>query len=188
MESITPQHVVAVDLNDGSQDPTSLELPEEATIHTRIFEVRDDVKSVVHAHPPYATALSLTAEGLLSASVRSARLGGPVPMHDAGPRLIEAGAEAPEARGRAVAETLGDAPALLIRGHGVVTVGRTVAEAVSRLYGLDRAAQMQIYARSGGEIVEYEGDPYEMIAHRFETPSEDTYLYLRQQFLDERFD
>ena len=189
MESMTPDQIVAVDLKTGEQNPKNLELPEEDTIHTSIFAVREDVKSCVHAHPIHATALSMSSSALIPASIRAVRLG-EVPVHDAGPMLIEANAPDVVAQGEAVAESLGDASALLLRGHGVVTVGRTVAEAVSNLFILERAAHLQILANMAGGVVAYEGNPYEIANHPEnhpelqgspEKPSEDAYKFLRNQ-------
>ncbi len=187
MESMTPDQIISVNLKTGEQDPKELELPEEDTIHTSIFAVREDVKSCVHAHPIHATALSMTNSSIIPASIRAVRLG-EVPIHDAGPMLIEANAPVDIARGEAVAESLGNASCLLIRGHGVVTVGRTVAEAVSRLFILERAARLQMLANLGGGAVAYGGDPYKVANHpeiqeHAEKPSEDTYKFLRNQYL-----
>ena len=189
MESMPPDHIVVVDLKTGEQNPKNLELPEEDTIHTSIFAVREDVKSCVHAHAIHATALSMSSSSLIPASIRAVRLG-EVPVHDAGPMLIEANAPDVVAQGEAVAESLGDASALLLRGHGVVTVGRTVAEAVSNLFILERAAHLQILANMAGGVVAYEGNPYEIANHPEnhpelqgspEKPSEDAYKFLRNQ-------
>ena len=182
MESMTPDQIISIDLETGEQEPKNLELPEEDTIHTSIFSVRDDVKSCVHAHPVHATALSMTDSSIIPASIRAVRLG-EVPVHDAGPMLIEAKAPVEIARGEAVAKSLGNASCLLIRGHGVVTVGRTVAEAVSRLFILERAAHLQMLATLGGGAIAYEGNPYEIANHpeiqeHAEKPSEDTYKFL----------
>ena len=187
MESMTPEQIISVNLKTGEQDPKELELPEEDTIHTSIFAVREDVKSCVHAHPVHATALSMTNSSIIPASIRAVQLG-EVPVHDAGPMLIESNAPVEIARGEAVAESLGDASCLLIRGHGVVTVGRTVAETVSRLFILERAAHLQMLASLGGGAVAYEGDPYKIANHpeiqeHAEKPSEDTYKFLRNQYL-----
>jgi ribulose-5-phosphate 4-epimerase/fuculose-1-phosphate aldolase len=187
MESITPEKIIKLNLETGEQEPKNLELPEEDTIHTSIFNVRDDVKSCVHAHPLYATALSMTNTSIIPASIRAVRLGN-VPIMDAGPRLIESNAPVEIARGEAVAKSLGNASCLLIRGHGVVTVGRTVAEAVSRLFILERAAKLQMIASLGGGAVAWEGNPYGAASHpeikeTTEKPSEDTYKFLRNQYL-----
>ncbi|MCH2453974.1 MAG: class II aldolase/adducin family protein, partial [Halobacteriales archaeon] len=67
MESMTPEQIISVNLKTGEQDPKELELPEEDTIHTSIFAVREDVKSCVHAHPVHATALSMTNSSIIPA-------------------------------------------------------------------------------------------------------------------------
>lgn len=186
LESITPEHVLEVDLDDGTVTPPFLEIPEETVIHTAIFEEREEVNSVVHTHPPYATALSATNQSLVPGTIRAVRLRSEVPIHDAGPRLIHADGEIPEARGEGVAETLGDANALLIRGHGVVTVGRTVPEAITRLYLLERASKLQLLAAGAGGVEPYD-ETFETLSHRSEGLNEDAYKFLRQQYLDTPF-
>lgn len=183
LESITPEHVVTVDLGDGTVTPSSLEIPEESVIHTGIYDERDDVRSVVHTHPLYATALSATGRSIKPGTIRAVRLRSEVPLHNAGPRLIHADASVPEARGEGVADTLGGANAMLLRGHGVVTVGRSIAEAVTRLYLLERAAKLQLLAANAGGVEPYD-DPYEALSHRAEGRNEGAYRYLRQQYLD----
>lgn len=186
LESITPEHVVTVDLDDGTVTPPSLEIPEESVIHSGIYGARDDVESVIHTHPVYATALSATGQSITPGTIRAVRLRSGVPLHDAGPRLIYEDAAVPEATGEGIADSLGDANALLLRGHGVVTVGRSIAEAATRLYLLERAAKLQLLAASAGGVEPYD-DPFQALSHRSEGLNEGAYKFLRQQHLDTPF-
>lgn len=123
----------------GEQSP-----PSEIHLHTAIYRHRPDVASVVHCHPHAATALSTTGRTIYALTHQSARYGEGVPVFDGD--FIDR----PEV-GQALAECLGDAPAVLMRGHGVVAVGRSVADAVTNALFLEQAAQQQVIARTLGE-------------------------------------
>lgn len=184
LESITPEHIVEVDLDTGEQHPPEedLELPDEVDIHSKIFQARDDVESVTHTHPLHATALACSEETVIRGSVRGARLG-EVPVHDAGPVLIHGDAEKPEARGEALAETLGNASAALIRGHGTVTVGDSIGAAVGNLYVLERTAKLQLLADNASGMV-----PFQDAEEASRPLDDEIYKWLRREFLDQPFE
>ena len=126
-------------------------VPNEIHIHTEILKARPNVQAVFHAHPPTIVALDLA--GLELAPVvgaynipasRMAAAGVPVYGRSVLVNTAELGVE--------VADALGDAPACVMRGHGLVTVGRTVADAVSRAISLDALARMMLRAASAGKI------------------------------------
>jgi len=133
---VTPDGEVA-----GGTGPRHLEY----SIHTEIMAARTDVQSVVHTHAP-----ALSAFASLNAELR------PI-SHDAVvfdarlPRFTVTGALiATRDLGQALAQKLGDAPAILMPNHGAVTVGPDPATAVMYAVLLERACRTQLMAMAAG--------------------------------------
>jgi L-ribulose-5-phosphate 4-epimerase len=135
--------IVVIDF-DGNLVEGELEPPGERFIHTEIYRSCPEVRSVVHAHPPIAVALSAAGQEVLPITARSALFAPRVPIFpDHGqvedPRI-----------GAAVAAALGQSCALVLRGHGSVTVGASVEEACIRTLTLEETARQQWIASSFG--------------------------------------
>jgi ribulose-5-phosphate 4-epimerase/fuculose-1-phosphate aldolase len=115
-------------------------------IHQPLHEVRPDANCVLHAHPPYATALSLLDEPeLVVASQMSVGFAGRIAYNDH--YDLVGGAEG---QGERIATALGDKDVLLLRGHGVVVLGDTIESAYLDLYTLELACRSQVLAMSTG--------------------------------------
>jgi ribulose-5-phosphate 4-epimerase/fuculose-1-phosphate aldolase len=115
-------------------------------IHQPLHEVRPDARCVLHAHPPYTTALSLLEEPeLVVASQMSLGFAGRVAYNDRYDLLGGA-----EGQGERIARALGDNDVLLLRGHGAVVVGDTIESAYLDLYTLELACRSQVLAMSTG--------------------------------------
>ena len=99
-------------------------VPREAWIHLAIARRRPDVGAICRAQPATATAAPI-----LALHGQGAFLGPRVPV------FSDAILVRDQARGEALAEKLGQAPALLLRGNGAVTVGADIGEAVARMVG-----------------------------------------------------
>lgn len=177
LESVTAGSVIETSA-DGEPREQGVEPPSEFTIHSGILNARSDVESVAHAHPLYATGLSIAGTGIEPASLDAALLGGSVPVFNPGAKLIHT-----EAEGAALADALGDGTAALIRGHGAVTVGGSVAAATSRMYILERAARLQYVAAQFGDADpgadRFDGD---VLAESGEGFLEEAFEYLRRQY------
>jgi ribulose-5-phosphate 4-epimerase/fuculose-1-phosphate aldolase len=120
-------------------------------IHYPVHTARPDANCMLHAHPPYTTALSLLGkDALLPASQHSTNLYGRVAYNERADGLEGDGEE----QGRAIAAALGDKEILILRGHGVFVVAPTAAEAYHDLYLLESAARTQILAMSTGAKIE----------------------------------
>jgi ribulose-5-phosphate 4-epimerase/fuculose-1-phosphate aldolase len=118
-------------------------------IHQPLHDVRPDARCVLHAHPPYATALSLLDEPeLIVASQMSIGFAGRIAYND---RYDLVGGA--EGQGERIASALGDRDVLLLRGHGVVVVGETIESAYLDLYSLELACRSQVLAMSTGRAV-----------------------------------
>ena len=130
----------------GKRVATRLKLPpRETMIHAAIYEARPDVNAVAHTHQPLATAFSIAGVPLLPIYNQAAPFAPETPLFPS-PRLIytvQAGVE--------LCQALGNRMAVLMRGHGITTVGEGVEQAVSNAIYLERTAYMQWVASSVGK-------------------------------------
>lgn len=116
-------------------------------IHSAIHLANQDShRCVMHTHSRAGMAVAALKDGLLPISMASTGFFGSLGYHDyEGPsvRLDER---------RRLLQDLGDASAMILRNHGLMTVGRTVPEAFGRLYRLERACQVQLDAAAAGTL------------------------------------
>lgn len=118
-------------------------IPWEIPIYVEVFKTRPEIESVIHTHPHASVALSMAGKTVFAISQQSWRFGHGVPIFPGDfVNSTELGAD--------LARTLGDAPAALLKGHGAVTVGQNVGDAVQNTLFLEQAAKQQIWAASLG--------------------------------------
>jgi L-ribulose-5-phosphate 4-epimerase len=110
--------------------------PFEAWLHTAIMKDRPQVNAVVRIHARVANMFSVTDRKLEAVHNHGSFFAGGVPVFDK-PDLI-----ATPQLGKQVVTALSNKPALLLRGNGQVTVGRSIAEAVMMAIYLEEAAEM----------------------------------------------
>lgn len=111
-------------------------------IHAAIHAAREDVGCVVHTHTSAGIAVSAQEEGLLPISQHALKFYGRLSYHD-----YEGIALDKAERARLVRD-LGPHMAMILRNHGLLAVGKTVAEAFNQIYFLERACQAQVQAQS----------------------------------------
>jgi ribulose-5-phosphate 4-epimerase/fuculose-1-phosphate aldolase len=144
-EEITASSLVKVDLAGekvlSSPDPIN---PAGFVIHSAIHEARHDVGCVLHTHSKAGVAVSVQANGLLPISQVSL-----FPYATLAYHAYEGVALNEEEKPRLVAD-LGDKHALILRNHGLLTTGVTIADAFLMMYVLETACQTQLLAQSGG--------------------------------------
>jgi HCOMODA/2-hydroxy-3-carboxy-muconic semialdehyde decarboxylase len=148
---ITPPKPLGFLVADEPLSEVSLaedELPEgvpgEAWVHWAIYRSRADVEGICRAQPPISTAVTSAGLPIRPLHGQGVFLGEEVPVYkDA--RLIR-GREA----GEALAEDLGNAGGIVMRGNGAVTVGTSVGAAAARMWVLERSAEMNKVAASAG--------------------------------------
>ena len=122
-------------------------LPADAAgiiIHGAVYEARADVEAVHHTHTVTGMAVAAQNEGLLPLSQHALRFYDGLAYHD-----YEGIALGSEERVR-IARDLGSVRAMILRHHGLLTAGRTVAEALVLMYYLDLACQVQLKAQGSG--------------------------------------
>src|SRR4030095_10951587 len=118
------------------------------TIHSAVHAAREDALCVIHLHTHYGIAVSAQQDGLLPISQQAMLALSSLAYHD-----YEGLALNEEEKPRLVAD-LGDKTHMILRNHGLLTVGRTAAEAFLSMFLLERACEIQILAQSGaGELV-----------------------------------
>ena len=150
--SLAPELVNAADIMEFDLDSRPVDGRGRATylerfIHGEIYKVRPDVTAIVHHHSPSVIPFTISTvplrplyhmssfigEGVPNFEIRTA--GGMTDMLISDPEL-----------GRALAKTLGDHPAALLRGHGSVVVGSTLPLAVGRSIYMEINAKLQMQA------------------------------------------
>lgn len=120
--------------------------PRETMIHAAIYEARPDVGSVVHTHQPTATAFSIGGTPIRPIYNQAAPFAPETPIFPS-PKLICSLED-----GVNLARTLGERTAVLLQGHGIVTVGEVVEQSASYAIYLERAAYMQWIASCVGKV------------------------------------
>ena len=115
-------------------------------IHSAIHMARPDAACVWHMHTLAGMAVSAQEEGLLPVHMYSHNFHGRVGYHEFEGPAMNLGE-----RERLVA-SLGRYPVLILRNHGLLTVGRTVPEALLLMWRLERACQIQLAAQAGGAL------------------------------------
>ena len=147
-EEVTASSLVKIDVHGHAIDPTSFVTnPAGFTIHSAIHMGRDDAHAVMHLHTPFGQAVSAHGEGLLPLTQTAMLARGDMAFHE-----YEGVATDLDERERLVAD-LGDKSSMLLRNHGTLTVGKTIAEAFVRMYFLERACEAQVYALSAGDNI-----------------------------------
>jgi L-fuculose-phosphate aldolase len=139
LDEVEPDDVVSLD------DPDAV-LHLETVLHTGVYRARPDVGAVVHGHPPYATALGATAADLLVLTHDG------ILFADGVSRFGDPDLIVDDDQGDRVAAALGSRRAVLMENHGVLVVGPDVKWAVLAAVTLERAAQLQSFASTLGEL------------------------------------
>lgn len=150
---VTADDIMEFDLDGNPVDARGRTVFLERFIHSEIYKARPDVMSVVHTHSPGVIPFSVSKVPLRAMFHNPAFLAVGVPVWDIRKDFGETSMlVANAALGKSLAETLGDKPVVLMRGHGDVAVGPTVKMAVFRAYYTDVNARLQAQALAlGGE-------------------------------------
>jgi L-ribulose-5-phosphate 4-epimerase len=161
---LTPESMVVCDL-DANRVSGELSPSSDAASHAYIYRHLPHVGGVVHTHSRYATAWAARGEAVPCVLTAIAdEFGGEIPV---GPFAPIGGDEI----GRAVVATLSGhrSPAVLLRSHGVFTIGATAAAAVKAAVMCEDAARTVHLARSLGEVAPLPQDAIDALYHRYQT-------------------
>ena len=149
---VVENDIVVLNLDSAPAAGERRPLYSERFIHGELYRVRPDVNAIVHHHAPTAVAFGVAETPLQAVYHMAAFLGDGLPVWDirdlAGPTdMLVRTAE----QGRALAASVGPGPAALMRGHGAVVVGASLAQVVGRSHYMEVNARIQVDAiRLGG--------------------------------------
>lgn len=158
---ITVEHLVVVNL-DGDIIEGNLKPSSELPMHLVIYRKRSDVNAIVHTHSTYATAFAVVGREIPVLTGEFSAVGGAVQVTD----YARGGTWE---LGEAAIAALGDRDAVLLRNHGVVTVGTTLKRALYAAVMVENAARLCIVSQLIGTPVPLPADQVQSIR--------DEYLY-----------
>ncbi len=144
-DEVCASNLVKVDMHGNILGDQNQEInPAGFVIHSAIHMTRPDAQCIMHTHTTAGMAIAALEEGLLPISMYSLGYYDRVAFHDfEGPSL-----DLDERR--RLAENLGDKHVLVLKNHGLLACGQTVAQAFVRMFRLERACQVQLAAQSTG--------------------------------------
>lgn len=148
-DEITASNLIKIDLAGNILEETEYEInPAGYVIHSAVHGARKDVVCVIHTHSRAGVAISALKEGLIPVNQGGFQFHDRIAYHDYEGFALDA-----EERRRLVAD-LGEKRVMILRNHGLLTAGRSVAEAFRLLYYLEQACQARLdVLQTGREIV-----------------------------------
>ena len=166
-EALRPEHMLIVDLDgkivDGNLKPSS-----DTASHLYIYRHRPDVGGVVHTHSPYATAFAAVNASIpVYLTAQADEFGGAIPC---GGFSLIGGDEI----GKVVVESIGASSAVLLKNHGVFTIGPTAEAAVKSAVMVEDVARTVWLAKQLGCPDEIAPEDVAKLHHRYK------YIYGQQ--------
>ena len=144
-EEITASNLLKVDLDGNKVIDSDFPVnPAGFVIHSAIHDADHSARCVLHTHTKAGIAVSIQEDGLLPLSQTSLFPLATLAYHD-----YEGIALSDEEKPRLVAD-LGDCNAMILRNHGLLTRGSSIADAFLLMYALETACQIQMMAQSSG--------------------------------------
>jgi len=159
-EELQPEHLVVLDLN-GSVVEGDLKPSSDTASHLYIYRQRPDVNGVVHTHSTYATAFAALGKPIpVYLTAIADEFGGPIPC--GGFALIGG-----EEIGKVVVESIGNSPAVLLKNHGVFSVGASPEAAVKAAVMVEDVAHTVWVALQLGAPDEIPAEDVAKLHHRY---------------------
>jgi L-ribulose-5-phosphate 4-epimerase len=159
-EALRPEDHIIVNL-EGEVIEGTLKPSSDTASHLYIYRHRPDVNGVVHTHSPYATAFAALGRPIpVYLTAMADEFGGPIPC--AGFALIGG-----EEIGKQVVEHIGASPAVLLKNHGVFTIGPTAEAAVKAAIMVEDAARTVWLALQLGQPEEIPPEDVARLHHRY---------------------
>jgi L-ribulose-5-phosphate 4-epimerase len=158
--ALSPDKMVIVNLDEeiieGDLKPSS-----DTATHLYIYRHRDDVGGIVHTHSTFATAFAAAGKSIPPyLTALCDEFGGPIPVGG----LASIGGEE---IGREVVRTIGDCRAVLMKNHGIFTIGKTPMDAIKAAVMLEDSAKTLYYAYQLGGALEIQQEFVERLHRRY---------------------
>jgi len=164
-EEITASNLVKIDLQGHAVEPSPYPVnPAGFVIHSAIHGAREDAHCVLHTHTRSGCAVAALQCGLLPVNQISMEFYGRVAYHDYEGVALDLSEQ------QRLVQDIGDKPVLILRNHGLLTVGETVSQAFLRMYYLDKACEIQLAAMAAGELGLPAADISEYTERQFNDP------------------
>jgi ribulose-5-phosphate 4-epimerase/fuculose-1-phosphate aldolase len=147
-DEITASSLVKVDQRCNKVIDSAFPVnPAGFVIHSAVHEARDDIQCVLHTHTRAGVAVSAQKCGILPISQQSTFVLASLAYH-----AYEGVAFREDEKPRLQAD-LGNADFLVLRNHGLLTVGKTIADAFLAMYTFENTCRIQLDAQAGGELI-----------------------------------
>ncbi len=160
-DEVTASSLVKMDMQGnviGDQDSFNLA---GFTIHSGVYKARPDAQCVMHTHTRAGIAVSISKKGLLPISQDAALLMGDLAYHDYGTPSTESECEA-------LGRSCQNGNSIILRNHGLLTVGQSIPAAFSRMYRLEHACSAQVAAMSlNDELINIEPQVLEEVKAKY---------------------
>jgi ribulose-5-phosphate 4-epimerase/fuculose-1-phosphate aldolase len=144
-DEIKASNLVKIGLDGHAVEPTAYPVnPAGFVIHSAIHGAREDAHCVLHTHTKAGCAIAAQRDGLLPVNQMSMEFYGKTAYH-----AYEGIALDMDEQQRLVAD-LGDKPVMILRNHGLLTIGKDPQQAFLRMYYLEKACEIQLTAQAGG--------------------------------------
>ncbi|UUZ63437.1 class II aldolase/adducin family protein [Polaromonas sp. P1-6] len=149
-EEISASNLIKVDVKGNLMEDIPLDVnPAAFVIHGAIHAARPDIGCVLHTHTSAGVAVAAQEHGLLPISQHAFKVLDRISYHD-----FEGIALDLDEQQRLIRD-VGDKDVLILRNHGLLTMGKDVSRAFELMFYLERACQIQIAALSGGSRITY---------------------------------
>ncbi len=149
-DEVTASNLVKIDLEGNIIEETDWDVnPAGFVIHSAVHSSKLDAHCVMHTHTNAGMAMAGLKEGLINIDFSGSAYYKKIAYHDFEGVTIR------KDECERIAKNLGNKSIMILRNHGLLTTGLTVAEAFLKLYTLESACQVQLLARSCGEKMEY---------------------------------
>jgi ribulose-5-phosphate 4-epimerase/fuculose-1-phosphate aldolase len=147
-DEITASNLVKIGLDGHAVEPTAYPVnPAGFVIHSAIHGAREDAQCVLHTHTKAGCAIAAQKDGLLPVNQMSMEFYGKVAYHDYEGIALDMDEQA------RLVKDLGDKPVMILRNHGLLTVGKDPQQAFLRMYYLEKACEIQLTAQAGGQAL-----------------------------------
>jgi ribulose-5-phosphate 4-epimerase/fuculose-1-phosphate aldolase len=144
-DMVTEADILEVDFDCKPVGGEKARLYSEVFIHGEIYRARPDVKAIVHTHAPAVILMGISGETLMPMYQMTGYMGTGVPLFDIRKAVGMTNMLISDAlRAKALVQTLADKPAVLMRGHGGVVTGSSLAQAVGRSVYMRVNAELQV--------------------------------------------